>query len=434
MNMRALEGKKIHFIGVNGTSISALLELSAELGATVSGSDQTEGEYFDNLKRKGFDVYTGINSEKSRNCDMVVYSGAVKENHPERNNPNTIERGRYLGFLSRFFKNTVAVAGTHGKTTTTAMISHVLKRAKKRFCYTFGGIDVEDNSNYGYFGDDLFVTEACEYRNSFLSLYPTISVITSIEYDHPDFFTNFDELKRSFEIFAKNAKKCVVLGENVENVFECSRANARIRAFDKEIEIIETNDCDFCSFRYAEKKFEIKLQVGGKFNIKNALLAFLTLTEIGIDTNEIIEGLRSFRGVKRRQEFLGYYGAKKCISDYAHHPTQIKELIDSFPATDRIAVIFEPHTYSRTKSLLSEFSTAFAKADKTIILPVYAAREPYDSAGDSKTLFDNIVSDNKTLAKNYDDAKKLIDTDNADVILFVGAGTIDDWARKLVSE
>lgn len=432
--MRVLEGKKIHFIGINGTGMSALLDISAELGATVSGSDKSTGPFFDMLAKKGFDVYQGIDTQKSKSADLVVYSGAIKRDHPELNNSHNVERGEYMGYISRFFANTVAVAGTHGKTTTTAMIVHVLKKANKKFCYTFGGIDKETNRNSGYFGDELFLTEACEYRNSFLSLKPTISVITSIEYDHPDFFTSFDGLLQSFRQFAFNTEKCVIVGEKTEKYLECIGAHKRIRAFDKVFKVLGTNDFDYVDFLYDQKEYSLKIKVGGKYNIKNSLLAFLTLSELGIDPFVSLDGLASFEGVKRRREFLGYLGEKECFSDYAHHPTQIRELIASFPSNKKITVVFEPHTYSRTKVLMKEFSNAFAGAYKTIILPVYSARENYDSSCDEKALFSNIVGDNKILARNYADARNVIEADNGDIILFVGAGSIDDWARSIVGK
>lgn len=430
--MRILENKKIHFIGINGTGMSALLDISARLGAKVSGSDKTKGVFFDMLQSKGYDVYQGENPEKSKSADLVVYSGAIRKNHPELNNSKAMERGEYMGYISRFFKQTVAVAGTHGKTTTTAMIAHALIRANKKFCYTFGGIDRETRGNSGYFGDELFLTEACEYRNSFLSLKPTISVITSIEYDHPDYFASFDLLKDSFRRFANNTEKYVIVGENTENLLACSGAHMRIRAFDKVFKVSDTNDFDYCKFLFDQKTYTLKIKVGGKYNIKNSLLAFLTLAELGIDDDIIIDSLSSFEGVKRRREFLGYLGEKECFSDYAHHPTQIKELIASFPSDRKITVVFEPHTYSRTKVLMKEFSKAFVGAYKTVILPVYSARENFDPTCDEKALYSNIVGDNKILASDYDDAKSIIDADNGDIILFVGAGSIDDWARKIV--
>lgn len=254
--MQNLSKKRIHFIGVNGTGISGLIRLARDLGATVSGSDHYNGEYINALKNDGFNVYVGINPSVSKECDLIVYSAAVSENHPELNGKSCMERGAFLGELCNHFNKVIAVAGTHGKTTVCAMITHVLKKANYPFTYIFGGIDVESNSNYGFFGKNLLITEACEYRNSFLSISPDISIINSIEYDHPDFFTKKENLISSFVKFCNGTKDCVILGQYVSKILECTNEHVPIRTFDNDFTIIDSNGYDRCTYLSKTKKSE----------------------------------------------------------------------------------------------------------------------------------------------------------------------------------
>ncbi len=431
--MQNLSGKRIHFIGVNGTGVSALIRLARDLGATVSGSDNYSGEYIDALKKDGFDVYVGIKPSVSEGCDLVVYSGAVRENHPELNGKACIERGAFLGELSKHFDKVVAVSGTHGKTTICAMIAHVLKTANFPFTYIFGGIDVESNSNYGFFGKKILITEACEYRNSFLSISSDIAIINSIEYDHPDFFTNKEDLVSSFGKFCNSTKKCAILGKNVSKTLECIDAHVHIRAFNSDFTIVDSNGYDKCTYLSKKEKVNLSLKTAGEYNLTNAIIATDALLVLGVNSTLIEKGLSEFKGVKRRREYLGDLWGKRCYSDYAHHPTQINALLSSFKGDQKVCMVFEPHTYSRTKQLINEFKQAFADADSVIILPVYPAREKYDEGGDSNTLFSVIEHDNKHLANGYNDAGNLLKNIDADIIILAGAGTIDEWGRRFIN-
>lgn len=426
---------RIHFIGVNGTSMSGLMMLSSKLGAVTSGSDRVQGEYFKILKNAGMNVYQGVNRQIAQNSDLVVFSGAIPKDHPELVEGQSMERGEFLGFLSSFFDKTIAVAGTHGKTTVTAMICHVLKMLKKDFSFTFGGIDKETNTNWGFFGRNLLVLEACEYRDSFLSLNPTISVVTSVEYDHPDYFENFDNLKKSFSKFASKTKETLILGKNVDKMLECSHEHVQTFAFDKNFYISQMGENE-CVLKDNGENIRLKINLIGEYNLFNACIAYRVLKCLGLNSSEIASALSSFKGVLRRQEFLGYFGGARCFSDYAHHPTQINALLQSFKSFQSVKVVFEPHTYSRTKSLLEEFATCFVGASDVIILPVYEARESYDHDGDSETLFNRIKNSKKHLATSYSEANDYLEktVQKDDIILFVGAGTIDDWARKIVKE
>lgn len=416
--------------------MSGLMMLASKLGATTTGSDKVRGEYFKILENEGMNVYQGVNRQIAQNSDLVVYSGAIPKNHPEIVESHSMERGEFLGFLSSFFEKTIAIAGTHGKTTVTAMICHVLKMLKNDFSFTFGGIDKDTNANWGFFGRKLFVLEACEYRDSFLSLFPTISVVTSIEYDHPDYFENFDSLRKSFSKFANQTKETLILGKEVDDVLECTPEHVRTLAFDKNFYISHFTNSGECVFVDGDEEKTLKINLIGKYNLFNACLAYRVLKSLELPSNEILSALSTFKGVLRRQEFLGYFGGAKCFSDYAHHPTQINALLQSFENSESIKVIFEPHTYSRTKSLLEEFSSCFAKASEVILLPVYEARESYDQEGASETLFNRLKTPKKYLAKSYADASDYLEktVKKENILLFVGAGTIDDWARKIVSE
>ena len=308
------------------------------------------------------------------------------------------------------------------------MISHVLNKIKGNYCAHFGGESCEPIEKYK--GRELLVTEACEYRNSFLSLFPDYAVISNVEYDHPDFFPTFDKTLESFALFASQVKKVLVVGKNV-NVCACEHAttlkeerdfsvkylDGKMRAF-----VLSTDDGDH-SFYLPNEILE--------HNLTNAAYAAVLLQKMGISVETTAEALISFRGVKRRMEYLGKYKGGDVYLDYAHHPTQISDVIKSVKKKyEKVVAVFQPHTYSRTKALLGDFVSSLELADVVFIMDVYAAREKYDEAGSSAVLFEKLSNKEKFLEN---DLKTLSSIDTKDsAILFLGAGNIDDIARTII--
>ncbi|MBQ7652794.1 MAG: hypothetical protein IJS93_00250 [Clostridia bacterium] len=409
--------------------MSGLLTLSSYLGEDVSGSDKNYSETLLRLKNEGYDVYVGHDPLKASAADLVVYSGAVEEIDTELNAAKTkIERGAYLGKISRNFKECVAVAGAHGKTTISAMISHVLHKTKARFCCHFGGEFVEPIEKYN--GTDIFVTEACEYRNSFLSLFPDYAIIANVEYDHPDFFPSFDEMKHSFQRFASQTQKVLVLGKNA-NVCAGGHTTTLKEERDFSIKILDDNECAFAlSLENDIQAFYLPNEIL-RHNMTNAAYAAVILQKMGIAVETTAEALESFKGVKRRMEYLGKYKNADAYLDYAHHPTQIAEVINCAKRKyKKVFTVFQPHTYSRTKAFLSDFAKALDNSDAVNLLDVYAAREKYDETASSRILFDKLSVREKYMDSDLKDFPYTATKDSA--ILFLGAGDIDDIARTLI--
>lgn len=428
--MREINKLKIHFVGANGASLSGLIRISKYLGAEVSGSDNSFGGNMLALTREGFNVYSGIKPDIASKADLVVYSSAVRLDHPEvKAGKRIMPRGEFLGLISQSFKYTVAVAGTHGKSTVTAMISHVLDILDYPFVAHIGGSFISKDSGVILKGRDIFITEACEYKDSFLSLSPDIGIITNIDYDHPDYFKDFSSYLNAFCSFAKKVKKQLIVGKDIN----ITNAHLRTFALDRQFFIkCENAHLHTCIFRQEDSSVKLFTPLDGGYNLENLAIALKCLTLLGTPIQKSVEALQSFKGLRRRRELIGYYNGCEVYSDYAHHPTQIEKLISSFKGNKKIAVVFEPHTYSRTKELMNSFAKSLSLADYLILLPVYSAREEYDEEGSSERLYNKITIENKVYCKNYNELVQCINSlkiKNA-MLLFVGAGSIDELARS----
>ncbi len=428
--MREIKGLKLHFVGVNGASLNGLIRIAKYLGAEVSGSDNTFGNNMQVLLKEGFNVYQGTNPAVASKADIVIYSSAVNTDNPEiKVAKNQMERGKFLGLISQCFKRTIAVAGTHGKSTVTAMLAHALNYSNYPFVAHIGGVFLSQTTGVIMKGRELFITEACEYKESFLSLSPDIGIITNIDYDHPDYYHDYKSYREAFEKFTKKVTKNLILGNNV------IISNAHVHAYTlyKDFSITCKN-AHVHTYNYNDKEYNISLNtpIIGDYNLENLAMATKCLTLLGFSDKELTTVFDDFYGLKRRREFLGYYKNCKVYSDYAHHPTQIEKLITSFMGDKKIAVVFEPHTYSRTKELINDFARSLSLADYLILLPVYSAREKYDEEGSSIKLYNKINIENKRYCKSYNDFKNTLNSLNLSdaLLLFVGAGSIDELARS----
>ena len=429
--MSYIKGKKIHFIGTGGTSMSALLELCAYLGATVSGSDKENNNKLKNLKEKGYDVYCGSNTSYPKNADITVYSGAVLNSDVEvKAARRAIERGAFLGIFCAEFDKCIAVAGTHGKTTISAMITHVLKKINYQFCSHFGGESINCDSPVAL-GKKLIVTEACEYRDSFLSIKADHAIISNIEYDHPDYFVDKAQMLESYRKFANNVGSSLILGANAA---ACIDAHVRTYCEGRDF-VIKRFNVQKCAFVLSLNGEDVAfyLPTISKNDMLDAAYAALVLKEIGIPVSITSEALESFEGVKRRMECIGRLKGRYVYTDYAHHPSQIYAAIENCKQKyGDVITVFQPHTYSRTKALMSDFAKALATADKLLLMDVYGARENYIEDGSSSTLFSRINSNQKYAVRTKQEILSLIDFNDGGALLFLGAGDIDDMARQIV--
>ncbi|MCR5419812.1 MAG: UDP-N-acetylmuramate--L-alanine ligase [Lachnospiraceae bacterium] len=400
---------KVHFIGIGGISMSGLAEILVDRGFTVTGSDRDRSELTDKLESQGIRVYYGQCARNiEEDVELVVYTAAIRNDNEEllevkRRGIPMLTRAELLGQIMKNYKVAVAVAGTHGKTTTTSMITDVLMAAGLDPTVSVGGMLKNIGGNIRVGASDYFITEACEYTNSFLQFNPTINVILNIEEDHLDFFKDINDIRNSFVKFAKLLPQdgLLVINADIDDherivkdldckvitVSSSSKANADYLAKD-----IVYDDHGCASFRVNDEDNRIVLKVPGKHNVGNALAAIAVGEYLGIDRDVIAKGLLEFEGTDRRFQYKGTVNGITIIDDYAHHPTEIRATLNAaanYPH-ERIVCIFQPHTYTRTKAFFEDFADALTLSDVVILAPIYAAREKDDLGMSSELLCDEI--------------------------------------------
>ncbi len=386
---------RIYFMGIGGISMSGLAEVVIGAGFDVSGSDNQTSELTDRLAAHGARIYVPQRAENiTDDIDLIVYTAAIHPDNPEwqaavEKGIPMLSRAEFLGQLMDNYTESIAVAGTHGKTTTTSMLTYILMAADADPTISVGGMLEAIGGNIRVGGSDLFLTEACEYTNSFLNFHPKYSVILNIEEDHLDFFADLASIRDSFHSFAANTLPggTVFINSAIDRAEEIvAGCGARVVTFgtkgDEDYSAVEVAfDSHACpSFVWTcrgAKRGYVSLQIPGEHNIPNALAAIACASEIGFSDQQIIRGLQSFGGTARRFEFKGMYGEATVIDDYAHHPTEIRATLNTalLCPHERVVCVFQPHTYSRTKALWDQFVDALTLADVVILTDVYAARE-----------------------------------------------------------
>lgn len=392
--MNLSEFHNIHCIGIGGIGLSAIAEILLSRGYVVTGSDMKESEITMHLAQKGARIFIGHSADNVEHADLVVYSAAVGKDNPElvraaeRGIP-AVTRACILGVLMDEYKNSIAISGTHGKTTTTSMVSLVLDRAALEPTILVGGNLTEIGGNVKVGHSEYFITEACEYMDSFLSLRPKMEIILNIDSDHLDYFKDIDHIVNSFDRFAGLVPEAGTIIAYDANPF----VNKVIQGHDNVVTFGLSEDCDYCatdikfdengmpSFHVMKKGQylrKVQLSIPGEHNILNALAAFACCHTLGVDQELIGETLESFHGTQRRFDIVGTTTrGVKVVDDYAHHPTEIKATLEASQNVphNKLWCLFQPHTYTRTMALFNEFADAFQKADRLILTEIYAARE-----------------------------------------------------------
>lgn len=396
----------IYFIGIGGISMSGLAEILLTDGFRVSGSDSKKSDLTERLAAKGATVFYGQRSANiTDDIDVVVYTSAIHPDNPEfvamqEKKIPSLTRAQLLGQLMTNYKLPVAISGTHGKTTTTSMISEILLHADLNPTLSIGGILPSIDGNYRVGGRDYFVTEACEYTNSFLSFFPKVGVILNIEADHLDFFKDLDDIRHSFRRFASllPADGTLVINGEIDHLSEITDglschiitfgSDNRFDYYPTEITYDEKARPSFICNGPDHFALKLSLGVSGGHNISNAMAAVALARLMQIDTALIQSALQSFGGTERRFEYKGKIGGVTVIDDYAHHPTEIRATLTTalkYPHKT-IWCVFQPHTYTRTKSLMKDFASALTLADKVVLADIYAARETDNLGISSRTL------------------------------------------------
>ena len=446
----------IHFIGIGGISMSGLAEILLEEGFTVSGSDSKESPLTKKLESEGAIIHYGQCAENiSDGIDCVVYTAAINKANPElmeavaRKIP-MLTRAELLGQLMKNYKTPIAVSGTHGKTTTTSMISHILLAADLDPTISVGGILKAIGGNIRVGKSETFITEACEYTNSFLHFYPKISVILNIEEDHLDFFKDLEDIRNSFHRFAKLLPKdgTLVINGDIDRLDEITGdldcnivtygTNPSATYHAANVTHDELGEASFDLVKNSEFVDRISLSVSGDHNVSNALAALAVADLLDVNVSVAKKGLKEFHGTDRRFEYKGETNGVTIIDDYAHHPTEIAATLTAarnYPH-GRIICVFQPHTYTRTKAFWNQFSDALTLADVVVLADVYAARETDTLGIHCEDLADDIRR--KGTESYYFPSFDAIEnflletcTDN-DLILTMGAGDIYQVGEHLL--
>ena len=450
--------KHIHLIGIGGVSMSGIAEILHACGFIVTGSDASQSENTDRLIKNHIPVKIGHDLENLEKANLVVYSAAIKKDDVElvrakELNIPIIERGTFLGILTKSFKNTICVSGTHGKTTTTSMISLCFLEAGKDPSIQVGAYLKQLDANYRVGKSDYFIIEACEYVESYLKLFPKVEVILNIDNDHLDYFGSLENIVTSFSNYIKLIPDdgLLVINWDDDNCRKIAKyTNAKVLTYGIKNENanfvarnIVFNNNGFPTFDvYYNNTFykTITLSIPGMHNVMNALACIAVCYNYGLEREDIKNALLKYTGAHRRFEYKGSFNDVNVYDDYGHHPTEIIATSNALKQKkyNKSWVIFQPHTYSRTKNLLNDFAKALINFDNIIVTDIYAARESNTYNISSKDLVDRITSlGRKALyIQDFDKIVKYV-KENAkpgDIVLTLGAGTVTNIGPMLVEQ
>lgn len=447
----------IHFIGIGGISMSGLAEILLEEGFTISGSDAKESPLTDKLASEGVQIsYPQSAANITAGIDVVVYTAAIHEDNPEfaaAKNAGLpmLSRAELLGQIMDNYANSIAVAGTHGKTTTTSMLSQVLLAADSDPTISVGGILKAIHGNIRVGHSDVFLTEACEYTNSFLNFHPKYSLILNIEEDHLDFFKDLADIRHSFRRFAENTAEggTIIINGAITDYEEIIKdlpvsvvtygLTEACDYYPSDITFDEKGCAAYTAMHQGKALTSVKLNIPGMHNVSNSLAVIAAALTLKIELPTITSGISQFTGTDRRFEFKGMYkDGVTVIDDYAHHPTEIAATLtaaQNYPHK-RIICVFQPHTYTRTKAFLKDFAKALSLADVIVLADIYAARET-DTLGISSK---NIEDDLKALGKeayyfpSFDEIENFLQKKcmNGDLLITMGAGDVVKIGENLL--
>ena len=440
----------IYFIGIGGISMSALAEIMLEEGIKVSGSDRSDSKIIRKLQTSGADIYLKHDSKNiSDDIDLVVYTSAIADDNSEllrakELNIKIMGRAEFLGFVMKNYNHAICVSGTHGKTTTTGMLSSILIETDLAPTIFIGGEMDSLGGNLLHGSYELLLTEACEYKRNFLKFNPTMEVVLNIEEDHLDYYTDLNDIERAFVEYAEKLPSdgYLIVNESYRHLFENVKCNIVTFGLDKgdyyaqNIELIP--EPSYTLMHGDEKVAEIKLKVYGEHNILNSLAACAACLSLCIKTETVVKGLLNFKGTHRRYEYKGRLNEATVIDDYAHHPSEMKATLKTARslAEGKIITVFQPHTYTRTIKLLDGFAEALSMSDEVILVDIYAAREINTGVIHSKDIINKMKNYSKDAlyAGSFQEAADIVSSiaKKGDIIITMGAGNVVDIAELLL--
>lgn len=448
---------RIHFIGIGGISMSGFAELLHSMGFTISGSDRNESKITRHLESIGIQVVYGQDAKNiTTDLDLVVYTAAVHPSNPEYQRTCELgiplmERARMVGQVMKNYPSAIAVSGTHGKTTTTSIASEIFLEAELDPTISVGGILDAIGGNIRIGHSEHFITEACEYTNSFLQFFPTVAIILNIEEDHMDFFKDLEDIRHSFRLFAERlpAHGTLIINADIDHYEEItSGLPCRVLTYspdqptaDFSAQNISYDDLGRGSFDVVQngrKGAHFSLNVVGKHNISNTLACLALASLYGIGDSTIQKALTAFHGTERRFEYKGEKNGFTIIDDYAHHPTEITATLTAaqkYPH-NTLWVVFQPHTYTRTKAFFKDFAEALCAADKIILTDIYAAREKDPGDISSRMLAEEMKKMGKEVYyfPDFEEIPKFIlkNLVHGDLLITMGAGNVVDIGETIL--
>lgn len=441
--------KHIHFVGIGGISMSGLAEILLNSGYKISGSDMKTTSITQRLEKLGAVIYSNHSEDNINNPDLVVYTAAVKENNPEivrskKLGIPVIERATLLGQIMRKYPFSLAISGTHGKTTTTSMITMIMIESGLDPTVHIGGeLDaIGGNTRIG--GNRYFITEACEYVESFLKFYPFLAVILNIELDHVDYFKDIEHIKQAFYKFASLVPQNGYVVACIDdpntsfllNKLSCNKVTYGLKSESaqwtaRDIVYDKLGCASFTVLKDGDRFADITLKIPGLHNVSNSLAAIAATYTMGCDVNHIKSALNKFDGAHKRFELKGIADDIKVIHDYAHHPSEVKATLQAARncCSTKVWCVFQPHTYTRTKYFMDEFSKSFRNADKIILADIYAAREPDTGEVHSSMLAEKIKENGQDAVyiAGFQNISQYLEENVSpgDLILTMGAGDVD---------
>jgi len=451
--------KHIHLIGIGGISMSAVAETLKNWNFYVTGSDLNSSTITDTLIEHGIPVVIGHDTENASKADFIIYSAAISNTDPEiliakEKGTKLVGRGEFVGYLTKMYNEAICVSGTHGKTTTTSMLSVCFINAHKDPSIEVGAILDDIGGNYRVGNSEYFILESCEYMGNFLKFFPNTAIILNIDNDHLDYYKTFDNVIKAFQDFAKlvpedgllitNAddKNCYALKDIAKSkVITYGIENQDADYIAKNIVFDENGYPSFDVYKGSELFGNISLNVNGIHNVLNALACTATCDYYSIPFETIKTSLLSYKGAERRLEYKGTIkDTVKIYDDYAHHPTEIKAISKAVKNKkyNKSWVVFQPHTYSRTKLLLNDFAEAISTFDNVILLDIYAARETDTHEISSKDLYNETLKLNKNIhyIPDFNEVVDFLKTNVADndLIITLGAGTVTKIGPMLLEK
>lgn len=457
-NLDKHDYKYIHFIGIGGISMSGLAQLLIAKGYKVSGSDRSESKIINHLREIGAKIYIGQRKENITNPDLVVYTDAILEDNEELIAAKSVgcpvvTRGVFLGALMRNYKNSIAVSGSHGKSTTTSMISKILMHSDVDATILLGGELDEMKGNVRVGSEDYLVTEACEYKGNIRYYYPQTLIVLNIDEDHLDYYKDLNDIVNTFKEYLSNQDEnsLTITNLNEENnklIFDSVKGRLITYAQENEdadynainIEFDEVGRPNF-DLRFPDGSIEhFELGVIGRHNINNAMASIISTYENGIPVETIKNNLVKYTGLDRRMQIIGFVDDATIMTDYGHHPSEIQVTLDALAehTKGKLICAWQPHTYSRTKTLFNDFLNCFDSADEVIVTDIYAAREKFDSTIHSKDVVDalNKKGINAKYIGEFEDARDYIykEINKNDLVLTTGCGNPDVLARMIVED